>query len=323
MSTEAPRAPVPPRPTTPPRAPGPATPSADAPADPRRAGASPAAARVADGRRLRPPPLRIPAQSPDRTPPPARPAAPSEVRRPVYGAPTPAVPPPVSFVRPARAPVRTPPPPVPGSEVPAPSAVPERPVAPPYPWPSPPEYATLVPVPARHPGRTAAAVVCAVLGLGLIGGAVTGSWLTGDSAAEPAVRDGFTTARALWHSVPVNSLFPTTLTGDGAGPGGSDRDWTRVGVAPDSGCARALDPLLLTALRPVGCARVLRATYVDATSSSVTTVGLVFTEGDATTTAALRTRFRDEDLADRADLMPRTFQFKDTPAAAFVDAQRA
>ncbi|MGY4936255.1 hypothetical protein ACWD7T_35310, partial [Streptomyces sp. 900116325] len=31
------------------------------------------------------------------------------------------------------------------------------------------------------------------------------------------------------------------------------------------------DPLLLKTIRPVGCERLLRATYVDATSSSVTT----------------------------------------------------
>ncbi|MFD5113967.1 hypothetical protein ACFVWX_17375 [Streptomyces sp. NPDC058220] len=181
----------------------------------------------------------------------------------------------------------------------------------------------LRPVPARRPARTAAALACAVLGLGLIGGAATGSWLTGNSAAEPAVRDGYTTARTLWHSVPVDTLFPRTLTGDGAGPGGADREWTRIGVAPDSGCAGALDPLLLGTLRPVGCGRVLRATYVDATSSSVTTVGLVFTRGDATGMDALHTRFRDEKLAERADLMPRTFPVKGTVAAGFGDAQRA
>nr|WP_199566528.1 hypothetical protein [Streptomyces corynorhini] len=188
---------------------------------------------------------------------------------------------------------------------------------------TPEEHARLVPVQLRHPGRTAAALVCGVLGLGLIGGAATGTWLTGDSAAEPVTTDNFAAARSLWHSVPVDTLFPRTLDGDGAGPGGADRDWTRVGVAPDGDCSTALDPLLLKTVGPVGCERVLRATYVDSTSSSVTTVGLVFTEADAAAMDALRTRFRSERLDRRADLMPRAFPVKDTPAAAFGDRQRA
>ncbi|MGW4236720.1 hypothetical protein ACWEJP_07735 [Streptomyces sp. NPDC004749] len=177
--------------------------------------------------------------------------------------------------------------------------------------------------PARRRGRAVAAVVCVVLGLGLIGGAATGSWLTGDSAAEPPAQDTFTTARALWHSLPVDTFFPRTLKGNGAGPGGADRDWVRVGVAPDSGCAGTVDTRLLTALRPVGCARVLRATYADTTSSTVTTVGLVFTEADAAAMTALRTRFRTDGLDERADLMPRGFPVRGTPAAGFGDAQRA
>ncbi|NUS23703.1 MAG: hypothetical protein HOV92_05710, partial [Streptomyces sp.] len=127
--------------------------------------------------------------------------------------------------------------------------------------------------------RTAAVAVCLVLGLGLIGGAVTGSWLVGDSAAA-GEKDSFTAAAELWHSVPVDQLFPTTVQGQGAGPGGADRTWTRIAVAPDTGCKDAFDPLLKKALAPVGCSRLLRATYTDATQSYVTTVGLLFTKAD-------------------------------------------
>ncbi|MFE3250002.1 hypothetical protein [Streptomyces sp. NPDC059209] len=181
----------------------------------------------------------------------------------------------------------------------------------------------LLPVPARHPGRTAAAIACVVLGLGLIGGAVTGSWLTGDSSADAASGGGYAPLRTLWHSTPVDTFFPRTLKGDGAGPGGADRTWTRVAVSPDTGCADALDPLLLKTLRPVGCERVLRATYADVTSSTVTTVGLVFTEGEPSAMEALGTRFTDEKLAERSDLMPRTYPVKGTVAAGFGDSQRA
>ncbi|WP_307167528.1 hypothetical protein [Streptomyces rishiriensis] len=171
-------------------------------------------------------------------------------------------------------------------------------------------------------GRVAAAAACVVLGLGLIGGAVTGSWLIGDSA-DAAERSTYTTAGGLWHNVPVDQLFPPTVDGQGAGPGGADRTWTRIAVAPDGDCADALDPLLLKVLAPVGCRRLLRATYTDATESYVTTVGLLFTTADAAAMRSLDTRFTKEKLAERTDLMPRPYAAKDTVAAAFGDKQRA
>lgn len=202
-------------------------------------------------------------------------------------------------------------------------------VPPPYRWPvepplTPAETTTrLRPIPARHPARTAGALVCVVLGLGLIGGAVTGSWLTGDSSADPASNAGYAPLRTLWHSTPVDTFFPPTLTGVGAGPGGADRSWNRVAVAPDSGCADALDPLLLKTLRTVGCERVLRATYTDATNTSVITVGMVFTSAEPAAMKALAARFTDEKLTERGDLMPRTYPVKGTIAADFGSAQRA
>ncbi|MFF6994059.1 hypothetical protein ACFY93_03720 [Streptomyces sp. NPDC008313] len=175
---------------------------------------------------------------------------------------------------------------------------------------------------ARHRSRVAAAAACVVLGLGLIGGAATGSWLTGDSAAAGSA-GAFTAAGELWHGVPVDRLFPPTVRGDGAGPGGADRTWTRIAVAPDSGCRTAFDPLLRKALAPVGCLRLLRATYTDATRSHVTTVGLLFTEGDEAAMRALKSRFGKEGLGDRTDLMPRPYAAKGTVAAGFGDRQRA
>ncbi|MFD7812567.1 hypothetical protein ACFV6E_06415 [Streptomyces sp. NPDC059785] len=171
--------------------------------------------------------------------------------------------------------------------------------------------------------RTLTAAACVVLGLGLIGGAVTGSWLTGDSATEAGSAGNFAAAAGLWHSVPVDRLFPPTVDGEGAGPGGADRTWTRIAVAPDSGCADAFDPLLRKALAPVGCLRLLRATYTDATRSHVTTVGLLFTKADAAAMTSLKNRFGKEGLDRRSDLMPRPYAAKDTVAADFGDAQRA
>jgi hypothetical protein len=170
--------------------------------------------------------------------------------------------------------------------------------------------------------RAAAVAACVVLGVGLIGGAAAGSWLTADSGAD-VPHDTFAVAGQLWHGVPVDELFPPTVRGEGAGPGGTDRTWTRVAVAPDSGCADAFDPLLRKALAPVGCLRLLRATYTDATRSNVTTVGLLFTKTDAAAMAALRTRFTKDGLDRRTDLMPRPYAAEDTVAAGFGDDQRA
>ncbi|MFK4068875.1 hypothetical protein [Streptomyces sp. NPDC029674] len=181
----------------------------------------------------------------------------------------------------------------------------------------------LRPVGAWARPRAAAAAACVVLGLGLIGGAVTGSWLTGESAAGGATRSAYTVTGALWHSVPVDRLFPPVLKGEGAGPGGADRAWTRIAVAPDSGCRGAFDPLLKQALDPVGCLRLLRATYTDATRSHVTTVGLLFTKADADAMQTLRNRFTEEGLDRRTDLMPRPYAAKGTAAEGFRDAQRA
>ncbi|MFI1716158.1 hypothetical protein [Streptomyces litmocidini] len=145
----------------------------------------------------------------------------------------------------------------------------------------------LRPVPERRTGRTLAVAVCAVLGFGLIGGALAGVWLAASEPGKPVEPVGYTEAKDLWHNAPVDTLFPRTVAGPGAGPGGADRTWTRIVVAPDAACTPAvLAKGLLAAVEPFGCERVLRATYTDATASSVITVGLVFTRADA---AAQRT----------------------------------
>ncbi|WP_411575583.1 hypothetical protein [Streptomyces mutabilis] len=174
----------------------------------------------------------------------------------------------------------------------------------------------------RGRAQAMAAAVCLVLGLGLVTGAVTGSWLAGDSGDDGA-HSAFTAAGDLWHSVPVDQLFPPTVRGQGAGPGGADRTWTRVAVAPDSDCAGAFDPLLAKVLDPVGCARLVRATYADATRSHVTTVGLLFAKADAAAMTALAGRFEKEDLGRRTDLMPLPYAAEDTVAAGFGAPQRA
>lgn len=284
--------------------------------------------------RLRPVP---PAPTPDAPAPTAPPvAAPPAATTPAPTAPAaaapprPEQPPAVTRRRPVGAVDLTPRPgaaPPPAGPAPVFPHVYQQPQYPPYvlPRPETPAETTtrLRPIRTRHPARTATAAACVVLGLGLIGGAATGAWLTSDSSADAAAHSTYTVGRSAWHSVPVDTLFPRTLTGDGAGPGGADRVWNRIAVAPDSGCRAGLDPLLARTLGPVGCARLLRATYTDATTSSVTTVGLIFTEGDEAAMKALNTRFTAQHLGRRTDLMPRTYPVKGTAAAGFGDRQRA
>ncbi|MGW1158344.1 hypothetical protein ACWD5Q_08755 [Streptomyces sp. NPDC002513] len=333
MSMEARRASIPPRPTHPPH------PSGTVPAEPERTPPAPQVpplpaprdhAGVPPGPGQPPAPGTAPGRDIPRLDPQAQPAAPPP---PVASARFPDAPPTVSNSLPVAATDLAPPGPVGGIvETTArlrPGPDEARPVVAPRP------VVTLAQPDIRDADtarprllgalaghRSAGAAICLVLGLGLIGGAVTGGWLIGDGPGEGA-RGAFAVTGSLWHDVPVDRLFPPTVHGPGAGPGGADRTWTRVAVAPDGGCADAFDPLLRKALAPVGCLRLLRATYTDATRSQVTTVGLLFTRADSAAMAALAGRFKKEGLDRRTDLMPRPYGAAGTVAAGFGDDQRA
>ncbi|MEU9116891.1 hypothetical protein AB0D04_35355 [Streptomyces sp. NPDC048483] len=177
--------------------------------------------------------------------------------------------------------------------------------------------------PRRSRRRRLAIAASLVLGIGLIGGAAAGSWLTEGTDAPPTPEASFSKGRNAWRNTPVDTLFPRTVNGLGVGPGGSDRRWTRIAVAPDSTCAKGLDPALAKALAPVGCTRLLRATYVDATRSRVITVGALTSKADAKGMLALNSRFSTRNLATRTTMMPLPYAAKGTPAADFGPAQRA
>lgn len=275
----------------------PASRDANSPGAPRPASRPDTSAPAAPSR-----PPAAPAASAPAAPAPARPAA-ATPPHPGHGTPPLPASAPAGPSRPHSRPAG----PAPARQAPvaaAPSAPPHvRPPVPPYghtyaygaatPGALPPEAPVetttrLRPVRERRTGRNLAAAVCAVLGVGLIGGALAGVWL---AAAEPGERPepaGYTEAMELWHNAPVDTLFPRTLAGPAAGPGAAARTWTRIVVAPDAACSPAvLAKGLLATLRPLGCERVLRATYTDATASSVITVALVFTRADVTAQRAL------------------------------------
>lgn len=178
----------------------------------------------------------------------------------------------------------------------------------------------LRPIRERRRGRALAVGACLVLGTGLVGGALVGMWLAASGGGRPAEPAGYTVAKELWHNAPVDTLLPRTLTAPEAGPGPSARTWTRVVVAPDAPCTTAsLAPRLLAAVDPLGCERVLRATYTDATATSVLTVGLVFTRADVTAQRALGGRALAARLGQD---VPPALAGPGTVAAGFGPAQR-
>lgn len=327
----APQPPAPPARQVPQQPPAPPTRAASQPSAPpaRQAPLPPAN----PARQAPQPPASPPRPTPQRPPAPPRPAT-----RPVAVTPPSAATPPPSATPPSATPSR--PPAAPAQPLPAvetttrlrpirdagPAPAAGRPVVAAHPygvdrWALPDETPVetttrLRPVQDRRPGRVLAAAGCAVLGLGLIGGALAGALLAESGAGEPAEPPGYSQAKGIWHDAPVDTLFPRTLSGPTAGPGGAARTWTRIVVAPDAPCTAAVLPKgLLTALKVPGCARVLRATYTDATSSHVTTVALVFTQADAATMRTLGSRAEDD--------APPALAAPATVAAGFGDRQRA
>ena len=83
-----------------------------------------------------------------------------------------------------------------------------------------------------------------------------------------------------WRAMPAGQIFPATVgysLPDGIVPG--DPPLTlralRIAIAPQSSCAAAVtSPAAATLLHSNGCSTILRATYIDQTSSFVVTVGV-------------------------------------------------
>ncbi|MFD8984002.1 hypothetical protein [Streptomyces sp. NPDC059564] len=168
--------------------------------------------------------------------------------------------------------------------------------------PEPPAPPPAFPAPRRGPGRIVAATLCALLGSGLLAGAAATAWHEHRAAQRPLPPGAvYREAASLWHTAPVDRLLPPLLDGPDSGPGGADRRWTRIALAPDADCAAALNPEWRAALTATGCTRVLRATYTDATRSSLVTVGLVFTPADAAAMDGLRGRLPAPPAYEYAD----------------------
>lgn len=117
----------------------------------------------------------------------------------------------------------------------------------------------------------------ALIALCLIGVAAAGG---GGAALAQELRRGATKAEldeaarqekaVRWRTWTAERIFPATFKDRW------DRVYTnRVGIAPGTSCAAALDAEAVKALEPYGCARVLRATYADRSGTLLSTVAVV------------------------------------------------
>ncbi len=123
-----------------------------------------------------------------------------------------------------------------------------------------------------------------------------------------------------WRTWPAGKIFPAsvsyqlpwTLFGTNSGLSLSAR---RIGIAPQSRCAAAVDTALARVLDRDGCEAVLRATYTDSTGSFVVTAAVAVMHDSRPAASS---------LPDGHGLPPgvRAVPFRSTLAARFGDHQR-
>ncbi len=141
-----------------------------------------------------------------------------------------------------------------------------------------------------------------------------------------------------WRTMPKTKLFPArvryALTGPQVGLTGSlSLTARRLGIARQEGCAKAagVGRQALLMLRHDGCQALLRATYTDATSSLVLTVGVAVLRGEGSAQSAARyltggTALTDGAVASQGAVTKHEVlspvQVPGTPAAEFSRRQR-
>jgi hypothetical protein len=127
-----------------------------------------------------------------------------------------------------------------------------------------------------------------------------------------------------WRVLPAGKIFPATVSYQVpayALVAGSVLPLTahRVGIARQASCARAAaSPGAGVVLDRHGCAKMLRATYIDATGSLVVTVGVAVMPGQAAAEASIGALPVQQGL--RSGVRP--LAYPDTLTTGFGDAQR-
>jgi hypothetical protein len=182
--------------------------------------------------------------------------------------------------------------------------------------------------PRSHRGRSWAAMV-AVLAIGLCAlaagaaGAVRQLLPREFSLAQQRQIQNWQLSRR-WRAQPAGQIFPATLPYQVSNVSlnsgvGLDLTASRLGIAPASGCSKAVSKSAAAVLAAGRCGTVLRATYLDASDSMVTTVGVAALATPAAATAAaskLLPDLHNQSFALHALPMPRS------AAASFRQSQR-
>jgi hypothetical protein len=156
----------------------------------------------------------------------------------------------------------------------APGSPAEPPALPPGPEPGP-------PIRTRRWGRIIALTTLSLLGLGALGagGAALGLELTRKPTAAEIDAAGTKELANRWRIRPAGEIFPPTIdytvtAFDTDNKSDVKVKARRVGIPETTGCAAAMDEKAAAILTKHGCREVLRATYVDASGTLVTTVGI-------------------------------------------------
>jgi hypothetical protein len=130
-------------------------------------------------------------------------------------------------------------------------------------------------------------------------------------------------AGTRWRTLPAGIIFPATVrypapTALDDAPG-LTLTANRIGIAKQASCRTATDSAAAPVLARHGCEAVLRASYVDGTSSYVVTVGVAVLPGVAQAKAANR-ELAGVAAREAASVLP--VRFSGTPAAGFTKDRR-
>jgi hypothetical protein len=104
-----------------------------------------------------------------------------------------------------------------------------------------------------------------------------------------------------WQAWPASGVFPEEVRYLGLDR--AQQYARRVGIAPETECAKGVDASVAGVLQNHGCRTMLRATYIDQTASFVITVGVAVLKDEASRVSAAEELTQD----DRVGVLPVAF----------------
>jgi hypothetical protein len=172
--------------------------------------------------------------------------------------------------------------------------------------------------PPRRRRGLAAVVALTVLGLvGVLGGgAVLGTELKRKPTSAEQTAALAAEIASRWQRLPATTIFPAAITYFDAS--GAKTTAGLAAIARETSCQRALEPAAFQQLHGLRCTAMLRATYVDASGTLATTVGIAVLPSPA---AAERVQASLDPMKAGSGLY--ALPAAGTLATAFGSAQRA